>query len=582
MLLINYLHIFVRLFVFGNKDLVVHPDVPKGYFANPVKGEIKLSATFGELRPNHFHAGLDIRAQNGKEGDEILACAEGFVSRISIKGGGYGNCLYISHPNGYTTVYAHLEMFSKEIEEFALAYLKAEEVYEIDLTIPEKHLPIQKGQFIGYMGNTGHSYGKHLHFEIRETTTDKPMNPFLFGLQIPKDEIPPFIQEAKIYSWQKLRSNPSTAYLQPYLSYGSFYRIPGDTLTVNKPYFALGIKTYDKTSPSSNKDGIYSIDVHAGADSAHLFGFEMDAFSFEETKCINAHCDYHDIVSREGYFNRCFKLPNNTLKCYKKEDSGILHLSDSLTKVTVTVKDFEGNPAQLQFVVRYAPDSILSSLEPPKPEYNYLLLYDQNNQITTDKAEFFFPKGSLYDDLPMQYSIGYDRSPEVFSDVHRVHRSNVPINKNFKIKIVPNRPLDSLLQKSFIAYRTGKGYVSYGGEWVNNGLQAEVDKLGEYCIAVDTEVPSIRPLFSTTPSKSKRKKQRQLTNLRFKVQDNVSSVLKFKGYVDGNWVFMSYDKKSATLTYDIPEDFIEGEHFARLVVTDEKGNEAVWESEFVY
>ena len=171
---------------------------PQNYFRSPVDHHIKLSGTFGELRPNHLHAGIDIKAKNGKIGQPLYATADGYVSRIKVQSGGYGNVLYINHPNGYTSVYAHLHEFPKAIAKYVKEFQYRRQSFEVEIFPEAERFRFKQGEVVGKLGLSGRSFGPHLHFEIRDTKTEKPINPLLFGIQV-ADNIAPKLHKLKAY-----------------------------------------------------------------------------------------------------------------------------------------------------------------------------------------------------------------------------------------------------------------------------------------------------------------------------------------------------------------------------------------------
>ena len=207
-------------------------EYPQNYFRSPVSGTIRLSGTFGELRPNHLHAGIDIKARDGKIGQSLYAAADGYVSRIKMQSGGYGKVLYIDHPNGYTTVYAHMHEFDKEVEDYVKMMQKEKESFAVELYPEPNQFVFEKGDKVGKLGMSGRSFGPHLHFEIRDTKTEKPINPLLFGINV-SDNIPPRIHQLKIYNLNDKRETQKTKTID-LLKNGKKYSVRKDTLTIGR------------------------------------------------------------------------------------------------------------------------------------------------------------------------------------------------------------------------------------------------------------------------------------------------------------------------------------------------------------
>ncbi len=555
------------------------PDIPVGYFSSPIGKAGKLSATFGELRYNHFHAGLDIRSSKGRIGDAIYAAADGYISRISIKSGGYGQAVFIAHPNGFTSVYAHLDDFSPELAEFVEKNQYAQESFELELYPSPTQFPVFQGQEIAKMGNTGHSYGPHLHFEIRETKTDQPLNPMLFGVPIEKDEVAPFFTEMKLYQFRNNKTVKS-AYYKPLVDGSENYRIQGDTILVTERSIGLAIKAFDKTSPTANKDGLYAMDVFVGSQSTHVFGFEMNSFEFSETQCINAHCDYEEIINKDGYYNRCFRLPNNPLPIYTHlNHSGWINVPvDSCVKVAVSAKDFAGNSSLLTFVVKGIQDSVRE--EPKIVSGSYALSFNKDNVIEKDNVRIHFADCTFYEDLHLVYYQMRDSSYRVFSDMHRIHDYKTPLHKPFEISIKPARPLLDKADKAFVANCSRSRTTNCGGIWKGDFLYTKVKALGDYCIMVDDTPPSIR-------SVNFKKNLKKAKTIKFRISDNFSvdagdRKMTYKAYIDNQWILMKLDGKTAILTYDMDRTvFAPGTHEFRLVVKDIMNNEATFQSTFI-
>ena len=539
-------------------------DYPQDYFRSPVDHAIKLSGTFGELRPNHFHAGIDIKSKTGKTGQEIYAVADGTVSRINIKSSGYGNALYIDHPNGYTSVYAHLGRFSKEITEYMQQQRYLDKTSEIEHYPPANHFTFKKGDFIGTLGLSGRSYGPHLHFEIRDTKSEVPINPLLFGLKI-DDKVSPDLRALKVYSLDSSMNELETKQYSLRKS-GSRYKTRKDTLTVNANQVGLALKAYDQMTGVSNLNGIYELKMYV-EDSLH-FAFTMDEISFDETRYINAHLDYPEREQKKSYFNRCFRLPGNQLSIYEaNEYNGLINVSEAKsTKVKYIVTDLNGNVSELTFWLKKSSEEF----DFDKENYQYLLFHDKDNQIERSDLQLFFPKGSLYRDLEFQFLTSIDSSHNIFSKVYHLHDYLTPLHKYFDIAIKPNSELGALKEKAFIGYCGADKYSNCGGAWEGDMLKTKTSQLGNFCIMLDTVPPKIEPVrFGKNWS--------NLSSVSFKIGDNFEvgkggKGLSYEAYLDDQWILMSYNGKTKTITYRFDEYLQPGEHEFKLLVTDGLGN----------
>ncbi len=561
----------ILLFAFISISATIHlgisliKDYPQDYFRSPVDHAIKLSGTFGELRPNHFHAGIDIKSKTGKTGQDLFAVADGTVSRINIKSSGYGNALYIDHPNGYTSVYAHLGKFPKEIADYMQKQQYSDKTSEIEHYPPAGQFNFEKGDFIGTLGLSGRSYGPHLHFEIRDTESEVPINPLLFGLKI-NDTVGPSLRSVKVYG---LDANLHELDAEQYSlrKSGSKYKTKKDTILVNTDQVGLALKAYDQMTGVSNLNGIYALKMYV-EDSLH-FAFAMDEISFDETRYINAHMDYPEREQKKSYYNRCFRLPGNQLSIYEaNEYNGVINVtSKKAIEVKYIVTDLNDNVSELTLWLKKSQQE----MEFDRETYQYLLFHDKENQIDRVDLKLFFPKGSLYRNLEMQFLVSTDSSYNIFSNVYHLHDYLTPLHKYFDIAIKPNVELGQLKEKAFIGYcGDSQKYTNCGGTWEGEMLATKTSQLGNFCIMLDTIPPRIQPVrFSKNWS--------SLSSVSFKIDDNFDvgkggKGLSYEAYLDDQWILMSYNGKTETITYRFDEYLQPGEHVFKLLVTDGLGN----------
>ncbi len=548
---------------------------PVDVFSSPVKRDFKLSGTFGELRSNHFHAGLDIKASNGVDGDPIYASYEGFVSRIKVEEYGYGNALYIEHPNGFTTVYAHLLEFTPEIA----AYVKQEQYkrksFVVDLYPNNGQFPLVQEQRIGAMGNTGSSGGAHLHFEIRHTAGQIPINPLHFGFNL-SDQKYPVIQELLVYAYDAAGNLIQTIEVNPRYKSNREYIIEKPlNLTTSK--IAFGLRTYDSQDGSNNHNGIYSLECKV--DNEPSFAFSMDEISFRETRYLNAHIDYEKKVSEGQYYHRCYPLEGNKLPIYyTSKDRGFVYLnSDTTRHINLTVGDFKGNTSTLSFDVKRNLNADASEIALPPCE----LIADpaQVNIISKPGIQIVWPSNCFYERTPLSLVITPADSLKTLSPYFSVSPFGAAVHYYFDVNIEGLGVPKNLLDKAFIARcEKNKNCVSCGGHWIGNNLTAAVRQMSTYTIMVDTIPPEIRTLkFGSTMT--------GWTKMAFKISDNFKindrgRDLLYEGYVDGEWILFSLDGKTGTLTHLFDGQIPPGDHTLMLKVIDDRGNETVFKKSF--
>ncbi len=565
-ILLSFLTISASLYI----DQRPSKTYPQDYFRSPVDHAIKLSGTFGELRPNHFHAGIDIKSKTGKTGQNIYAVADGVVSRINIKSSGYGNALYIDHPNGYTSVYAHLGKFPKEIQEYMKRQQYENQTSEIVHYPPVDTFQFKKGDIIGTLGMSGRSYGPHLHFEIRETKSEIPINPLLFGFSI-DDKVRPDLRAIKLYGLDK-QMNELESKQYTLRKNGAHYRPSKDTIEMKSYEVGVALKAYDQMTGVSNLNGIYALEMYVD-DSLH-FQFTMDEISFEETRYINAHMDYPEREVKKSYFNRCFKLPGNKLSIYQENEwHGVVRLSENkATKIKYIVTDLHKNTSESTFWLKRSKQPLDYEGAP----YQYILFYDQDNEIVQDDVHIFFPKGALYRNLQLHYMESVDSSHNIYSNVYHVHEFTTPLHKYFEIGIKPNAGLDRQKDKAFVGY-CGKDqkYINCGGKWKGDMLRTKTSQLGNFCIMLDTVPPTITPIRFSQNLKTYK-------SISFKIEDNFEvgkggEDLSYEGRIDGQWVLMKYNGKLKTITYRFDDKLTTGDHIFTLMVSDALGNTTKFE-----
>ena len=318
-----------------------------------------LAANFGELRPNHYHMGLDCKTDQ-KQNVQVVAAADGYIAKVKIEPFGFGRCIYINHPNGLTTLYAHLNDFNPELEKYVKEQQYKLKSWKVFLDIPANLFPVKQGQFIAFSGNTGGSQGPHTHFEIRDTKTDKVLNPLLFGLPLP-DDVPPNVIRLALYDRNSSTYEQSPKIFPLKKGAGGYVTSPNLIIT-NTDKISFGISAFDRYTGSNNPNGIYEAIVYDNE--RPIIGFEMDSITYDETRDVNAHIDYKLRSSGGPFVQHLSRLPGYTHGIYKTTNGdGVIFLEDdSVHKIKIEVKDVNGNTSLVLFDVKRGP-GVLSKIK---------------------------------------------------------------------------------------------------------------------------------------------------------------------------------------------------------------------------
>ncbi len=537
--------------------------VPQDYFKLPLDIPILLSGTFGELRSNHFHAGLDIKTQ-GRQGLPVHASAKGYVSRIKIQHYGYGKAIYIQHPNGYTTVYGHLKRLAPKIEAYLKKRQYQKESYEIELFPKKNELAVEQGQLIAYSGNTGGSGGPHVHFEIRDGN-QRPMNPEMFGIDI-KDNRAPIIDGLFAYPLgddSHVNNNANRQKL-------SLIPIKDGSYTTNAVEacgeIGFGIGTVDKKSIVPNKNGVYKIEASLNGNS--VFNLDFQRFAFSEGRYINALIDYEYYENHHKRIQKLFKENTNPLSLY----NGLIHqgkltINDQLDyNYVIQVTDFKGN----ETVVRIPITGHFSENIKPKEIYKTDYLAHPNTAFSTEDSgiDIYIPKNSLYDDTYLDIKFE--------GDTVQVHHDDTPLHKNMTIGFdVSNIPSEE--KKQLFVARLSNGRSIYSTTYKKrNRIYTKTRTFGTYTLVPDVTAPSIKPInFSDGQWISNNK------TLQVKISDDLSGIQSYRATVNGKFILMEYEYKNNTLTHYFSDNVIkDSENNFKLIVTDNVGNTNIYEATF--
>ncbi len=560
--------------------LLAQKAYPTDYFRSPVDFRILLSGTFGELRANHFHSGMDIKT-HGTTGAKVYAVADGYVSRIKMSGYGYGKSIYITHPNGYVSVYGHLSRFNRTIGTYTKKEQYRLESYEIDV-FPEKDaLPVKKGDVIAYSGNSGSTAGPHLHFELRDAANQEPLNPLLFGFDV-KDFFTPKLSYLKIYpADEAARVNGDTKAIRYSLEgWGKTYRLAGSNKLIKvRGNISFGVSTYDLLNDSKSKNGVYTIELLV--DSVPEFLCRLDKFSFAESRYINSLIDYPEYIKNHIRIERTEIDPGNKLSIYHDvKNKGVVFFNDTLThEVTFIVKDVKGNTSILNFPVKadYAVplSKVTVSTLGVEPD---MFLYNGQNHFEQEDVIFDAPAGAFYNSFHFEYSKSA-KPRNCLSAVHHIHNEYTPIQNYCNLSIKPDTIPKGLESKMMLVMIDDKGMRQYaGGELDKNGfVSGRIREFGDYSVSLDTVPPTITPV---SPQYFKNLKGR--SEIKFIIKDNLSGIGNYKASLNGKWLLFEYDPKNNLLTYFIDDHLKAGSNPFSLEVTDNKGNKSVYNTKMIF
>jgi len=540
----------------------------KNLFISPLKIPLSLSANFGEIRADHFHSGLDIMTQ-GVTGKEVVASAEGYVYLILISPGGFGKAIFIRHPSGYSTVYGHLEGFSPGIEEYVVSQQYRNKSYAVTIYPPKERFPVLKGQVIGYSGNTGSSFGPHLHFEVRKSDGEKPVNPLLFNFGI-EDNLKPFFEHLAIYPGSgsaSINGKNNILFLNVAGSDGN-YSLQSDTELRIAGRAGFGITSYDLMNNSTRKFGINSIELQI--DSITIFSYEINEFSFYETRYINAHIDYEAYLRNNQEIEKTFVLPNDKLDLYKRSvNNGFYNFDDNKVHiVNIIIKDGCNNKSVLSFKVNPA-EPILSVPGEHQDSSIRVMPFSKSNVFTADGVKVSIPAGALYDTLDFTYSKSGGNG-KFMSEIHHIHNRFTPLQKAYTLSIEPVSIPQGKASKLLIVQIDDKmKQKSVGGTYTNDFISADVISFGNYAVTVDTVPPGISAFGFADGSDLSEKK-----DIRIKITDELSGIKGYTATIDGNWVLFEYDAKNDLIFYKFdPQRIIKGtQHKLSLEVTDNRDN----------
>jgi len=546
-------------------------------FHPPLKIPMYLSGNFGEIRSDHFHSGIDIKTQ-GTTGHPVSAVEGGHVSRIKVQANGYGKSIYLSHPNGYTSVYGHLDRYREDIAAYVKKMQYSRQSHTVDLYPEASAFPVGKGEVIAYSGNTGSSSGPHLHFEIRNSANQHPTNVLHYNFDI-KDQVAPRFRSLRIYPMDPdAHINGSSETLSIGLVKDQVsYTVPWSTRLKAHGNVGISVEVFDYLNGASNRCGIYTLEMYV--DEQLSYRHVMDEFAFSETRYINAHTDYQARNRKGIKAHRLHRLPNNRLRIYdEKTGNTPLQLDEARTyQIRILASDVAGNTSELAFTIEG--DTLRKTKPSAKAGGKLDFRYDRANRYRNEHLSLDVPANSLYRD----YQFSLSSSPASHGSLtpfFQVGSPDTPLHKAYTLS-VKCPPIKESLRKRLLLISKNEvlEIESAGGEYKDGAVVARLRNFGSFAIGLDTIPPQIRPRNGSSARDLSNRK-----SLSFLIRDDLSGIKSYEAFIDNQWALFEYDPKNDLLIYTFDEARVKknSEHELELYVTDNKGNVSLYHSTFIW
>lgn len=540
---------------------------PKDYFRNPLDIPILLAGNFGECRLNHFHSGIDIKT-NGKENLPVYAAADGYISRIKLESGGFGHALYITHPNGYTTLYAHLNNFNTNVQQFVSQEQYKNESWETDVSLKPEQFPVKKGEQIAWSGNTGASTAPHLHFEIRNTQSEHPLNPQLFGLPI-TDNIAPVVGGIALYNMKESIYDQEPQILKVKKK-GNDYTTVIDTVVINTDQAGIAINVNDYMNSSKNTLTYYTATLYMN--DAQIINIRLDDIGYDETRYLHAFIDYKLKKINGSWYQCLFQIEGNELNHiyeyttdYRRmsEKGKLAFANNSPKNIRVVLTDANGNKTLLSFYMK-----LVNPTEPPEnkcDKYHHFAVH-KSNSFSNANIALILDQKALYESVCFDFK----KTPDVnsYSDRYQIHNSYIPVHTYFDIYIKADKPIPfNLRDKIAMVYTDGKEESAKAATGEDDWYKARFRAFGEYRLVADNKPPIIKPLQKQGANLSK------APHISFNVKDSITSVKTFRAELDGKW--LCFEKRNDVYFYTFDEHCPPGKHILTITVADENDNKQI-------
>ena len=547
-------------FLAGVMSLMAQTPEPR--FGAPFDFPLYLSGNFGELRSNHFHGGLDFKTQ-GVVGKPLLAIADGYISKVTVTPGGYGNALYLTHDNGYTSVHGHLDRFLPEIAALVHKKQYEEQTFAVTLEFGPDEFRFRQGEVVAYAGNTGYSFGPHLHMEIRKTATNEPIDPLPFYKDKITDNIAPRATRIMVYGDEYRGKVALNKPIKGATEINGKIIVNCQLSIVNCMEawgrISAAISANDYMNGTHNNYGVRYVRLYV--DDRLVSSSDVDRFSFDENRLINSWTDYAEQRTTGRWYMRASIAENNELRMLRADEQrGWVTIDEERDyHFRYELEDLYGNRSVYRFVVRGKRMEIPSRL----PNYYYLMDASRDSRFYAQGFELWMPQGRLFDDVELDYDVMPSESDQ--APIYQLTTTRIPLRRAAEITLPTHKSESVDGSKLYVARVDGKRRTYCGGTYQYGRITANITELGSYTVCADTIAPKITPIGSTSWRKQGR--------IVLRIADGETGIRDYRGTIDGRWVLFKYSSKNARLTCDLRAEGIgPGRHQVEIKVTDMRGN----------
>ena len=532
--------------------------------SSPLDITLELAGSFAEIRSNHFHSGMDLRTEQ-REGLPVYCAADGYVSRIKISPFGYGKAIYVTHPEGYVTVYAHLQKFNQEIDSLLRLQHKLKESYEVDWYLKEGQIPLKRGQHIAWSGNSGGSGGPHLHFEVRDSRTEQCIDPMRFGLPV-SDTLAPVFESFS--AWSGFEASEISPNELPSIGHFVSGRGASDTLPlfIQPGKLELAVSILDRYLAGSGDCGVKTLRVFV--DGSLFYRMEIRSVNFNTSKAVNGFVPLGIYKSKSGQWYRCSVPKQTPLREEVSVYALPVEISDSLIhSIRFETEDWKGNVATaVGFVQATLPNA-------PKHANAISLFAGVEKVIPTRSGKITFQKESLFDDT--EILLLQPVFDSLMPPVVEVGHEGIALFSPVKIQFNLNEMTAEQRKKVVVLHVNSSKRKSIGGTIEGSAIVASSSVLGTFTFASDWDNPVVEFVEQTFPESD------LVGNVKFRVSDALSGIERIRPELDGKWIYYEYDAKNNAVWVELPITVAnELPHEFSLVVKDKCGNETVYKKSF--